>query len=41
MIIFFAIILTLGIWSAGTSGPHHPSHVDDAPRDVKRIYSNG
>ena len=31
MVLFFAIIVALGIWSAGDvdTGPHHPTYMSD------------
>ena len=39
MILFFAIIVALGVWSAD-NGPHHPSYVDDRSWYESELYAN-
>ena len=39
MILFFAIIMALGIWSAENTGPHHPPYVEDRSWYEKELYA--
>ena len=38
MLIFFALIITLGIWSADNTGPHHPTYVEDRSWYEKELH---
>lgn len=39
MVLFFAIIMALGIWSAEETGPHHPTYVDDRSWYEQELYA--
>ena len=40
MLIFFAIVLALGVWSANDTGPHHPNYVEDRSWYEKELYAS-
>ena len=39
MVLFFAIIVALGIWSADNTGPHHPNYISDTSWYEKELYA--
>lgn len=39
MILFFAIIVALGIWSAEDTGPHHPTYMSDTSWYEKELHA--
>ena len=39
MVLFFAIIMALGIWSASDTGPHHPDYVNETYWHERELHA--
>jgi hypothetical protein len=39
IVLFFALILSIGIWSAEDTGPHHPVYIDDRNWYEENLHS--